>query len=219
NNNYIVKEELKELEKKYIENREIFLKNKRKNPELKVNDPNEELYYWIRDQYNQKLLPVYSYATLYYFINKTSYSGMIRYNSRGEFNVPYGRYANFNTDLLNENHLKLLRKSKIKNESYEKSFDLANEKDFIFLDPPYDTVFSEYGNEVFSGDFKEKDHHQLAQNFKNLSSPALMIISETKLIKNIYKGYIKASYPKNYSVNIRNRFKSEANHLIITNFN
>jgi DNA adenine methylase len=41
----------------------------------------------------------YSEALLYFFINKTAYSGMIQYNSKGEFNVPYGRYANLNTCL------------------------------------------------------------------------------------------------------------------------
>ncbi|MDQ7114134.1 DNA adenine methylase [Staphylococcus simulans] len=214
----VVKEELKELETIYYKNKIKYKENKNKNPDKRVYDPNEDLYYWIRDQFNNKVLPVYNFATIYFFINKTAYSGMIRYNSKGEFNVPYGRYANFNTDLLNEEHYQLLKRAEIKNESYEKSFSLANENDFLFLDPPYDTVFSDYGNEVFSGDFTENEHRELAQNFKNLSSPALMIISETKLIKDIYDGYIKSSYSKNYSVNIRNRFKSEANHLIITNY-
>ncbi|MGB4578062.1 MAG: DNA adenine methylase, partial [Paludibacter sp.] len=36
----------------------------------------------------------YSDALIYFFINKTAYSGMIRYNAKGEFNVPYGRYSN-----------------------------------------------------------------------------------------------------------------------------
>lgn len=38
------------------------------------------------------------------------------------------------------------------------------EDDFIFLDPPYDTVFSDYGNEVFTGDFREDDHSECAWN-------------------------------------------------------
>ena len=46
----------------------------------------------------------------------------------------------------------------------------------------------------------------------------MMIISETPLIVELYREYIKGSYPKSYSVNIRNRFKSKANHLIITNY-
>lgn len=38
------------------------------------------------------------------------------------------------------------------------------EDDFIFLDPPYDTFFSDYGNEVFTGDFREDDHSECAWN-------------------------------------------------------
>ena len=143
---------------------------------------------------------------------------MIRYNSSGEFNVPYGRYANFNTDLLTEKHHRLLATAEMHNTTYELAFERASSTDFLYLDPPYDTVFSDYGNEVFTGDFGEIEHKKLAEDFKNLSAPALMIIGETKLTKELYSKYVKDRYPKNYSVNIRNRFKSEANHLIITNF-
>ena len=58
----------------------------------------------------------------------------------------------------------------------------------------------------------------LAQDFKNLSSRALMVIGKTELTESLYKPYIKKEYSKTYAVNIRNRFKSESMHLIITNF-
>lgn len=41
-------------------------------------------------------------SVLYFFINKTAYSGMIRYNRNGEYNVSFGRYTNFNTKLMNQ---------------------------------------------------------------------------------------------------------------------
>ncbi|PRT74740.1 DNA methyltransferase [Streptococcus anginosus] len=214
----LVKQELLELQNKYELNRRIFMDRKQNSPDERVADPNEELYYSIRDMFNNKIENKYSRATIYYFINKTAYSGMIRYNSLGEFNVPYGRYANFNTTLLSTKHHELLRKTEIHKGSYEKGFELAGPNDFIFLDPPYDTVFSDYGNEVFTGDFGEAEHRKLASDFKNLSSPAMMIIGETPLINSLYDGFIKGSYPKAYSVNIRNRFKSKSNHLIITNY-
>ncbi|RRQ90262.1 DNA adenine methylase [Enterococcus faecalis] len=214
-----IKEELYQLQMEYEENRKIFQYRKSLSPDEKVDDPNDDLYYRIRDMFNGKIPSKYEKATLYFFINKTAYSGMIRYNSSGNFNVPYGRYANFNTNLLTVEHHKLLSKTNILNGAYEKSFHLATSKDFVFLDPPYDTVFSEYGNESFTGDFGEIEHRKLAEDFKNLSSPALMIIGETKLKTELYGDYIKGKYPKNYMVNIRNRFKSEANHLIITNYN
>lgn len=218
NDFFQIKNELNSLDIQYKKNREIFKKRKIDSPDDKVHDPNDDLYYKIRDMFNRKIEPSYNIATLYYFINKTAYSGMIRYNSKGEFNVPYGRYANFNTQLLTLEHHHLLKDAKILNTSYEKVFDLSTNKDFIFLDPPYDTTFSDYGNEMFTGDFGEDEHRRLASDFKNLTTPTLMIIGETNLTRELYSKYIKDIYKKNYSVNIRNRFSSKSNHLIITNY-
>ncbi|MDQ8397198.1 Dam family site-specific DNA-(adenine-N6)-methyltransferase, partial [Enterococcus faecium] len=213
-----LKNELKDIEKIYAKNRLEFEFNKLNYPNERVEDPNESFYYLMRDMFNKKVHTNYLFGTLYYFINKTAYSGMIRYNSNGEFNVPYGRYKNFNTDLLTKSHAKLLQTADIYNDSYQSIFEKVNKNDFIFLDPPYDTTFSSYGNEIATGDFGEKEHRLLAQDFKNLDCKAMMIISETVLINELYEGYIIDKYPKKYSVNIRNRFKSNANHLIITNY-
>lgn len=217
-NNYVqLKKELKELQTIYEENQEEYELKKKLFPQEKVPNKNEELYYLIREEYNYptgKWLP----GTVYFFINKTAYSGMIRFNKKGEFNVPFGRYKNFNTDLIEEAHSKLLKNTIILNGDYEKVFERASKNDFMFLDPPYDCVFSEYGNEVFTGDFDEKEHERLAENFKSLECKAMMIISKTDLIKRLYKDFIVGEYDKNYSVNIRNRFKNDAVHYIIQNY-
>ena len=88
----LLKSELAEIERIYLVNRRSFEELKSKTPHERVNDENEALYYQIRDMFNDLAEKKYSEALLYFFINKTAYSGMIRYNSRGEFNVPYGRY-------------------------------------------------------------------------------------------------------------------------------
>ena len=72
-------------------------------------------------------------ATLYYFINKTSYSGMLRFNLKGEFNVPFGRYKNFNTQLVSEEHSELLKRTEITNEDYSEIFNRCTVNDFVFL--------------------------------------------------------------------------------------
>ena len=59
---------------------------------------------------------------------------------------------------------------------------------------------------------------RLAQDFRNLPSRALMVIGKTPLTEDLYRPFIKAEYEKKYAVNIRNRFKSESMHLIITNY-
>lgn len=213
-----VKTELAELEKIYTENRAAFDALKKLNPTERVEDKNEALYYSIRDMYNGIIEPTYLAAALYYFINKTAYSGMIRFNSKGEYNVPYGRYKNFNTDLLTEAHSQLLATAEIHNEDYSQIFNLTEAEDFVFLDPPYDCIFSDYGNAEYKEGFNEESHRRLAADFYNLGCRAMMVIGATPLTRGLYGGNIVAQYDKNYSVNIRNRFQAEAIHIIVTNY-
>lgn len=218
NNFEKLKIELQSLQTIYDKNQKEYEVEKSKVEGKRVPNKNEELYYELRDQFNKIIDPKFTDGTLYYFINKTAYSGMIRYNKQGHFNVPFGRYKSFNTDLLKKEHYELLKNTKIYNTDFEEIFKLAEKNDFIFLDPPYDCVFSEYGNEVFSGDFGENEHRRLAAAFKALKCKCLMIISKTPLIEELYSDYIVEEYDVNYSVNIRNRFKNEAKHVIIKNY-
>lgn len=218
-NNYSkIREELLEIEAIYKKNRNAFDELKAQLPNDRVNDANEKLYYKIRDMYNGLCDSEFSFGTIYYFINKTAYSGMIRYNSNGHFNVPYGRYKNFNTSLLTEEHHNLLEQTEIFNNSYEDIFALAKEDDFIFLDPPYDCVFSDYGNESMKNGFGEDRHRKLAEDFKNLKCKALMVIGKTQLTEELYGDLVVAEYEKSYAVNIRNRFKSESKHILVANY-
>ena len=210
--------ELSEIERTYRINRKKFEELKAKTPTERVNDENEALYYQIRDMFNDLVEKKYSDALLYFFINKTAYSGMIRYNSKGEFNVPYGRYANLNTSLATKAHSKLLSNTEIYNLDYKDIFEMAEEDDFMFLDPPYDCVFSDYGNAEHKDGFNEKNHTELANAYKKLKCKALMVIGRTPLTEKLYGDMIVDEYGKSYAVNIRNRFKSEASHILISNY-
>jgi len=211
--------ELEEIGKIYKINRKKFEELKQKTPEKRVKDNNETLYYEIRDMFNDLVDKEYSDALLYFFINKTAYSGMIRYNSKGEFNVPYGRYANLNTSLVTVSHNRLLSNTEIYNVDYEEIFKIAEEDDFMFLDPPYDCIFSDYGNVEYKEDgFNEKSHKELADSFRNLKCKALMVIGRTPLTEELYNDLIIDEYGKSYAVNIRNRFKSSAKHILISNY-
>lgn len=214
----VLKSELTEIEKLYAINRKKFEDLKSKTPDQRVNDENEPLYYEIREMFNDLTEKKYSEALLYFFINKTAYSGMIRYNSKGEFNVPYGRYKNLNTSLVTKAHNKLLANTEIYNLDYTKIFEMAEEDDFMFLDPPYDCVFSDYGNIEHKDGFNEKNHSVLADNFRELKCKALMVIGRTPLTEKLYEDLIVDEYGKSYAVNIRNRFKSEAKHILISNY-
>lgn len=214
----VVHEELHLLELEYVANRAEFDRLKAITPNERVEDENEILYYRVRDMFNGFIPAEYSPATLYYFINKTSYSGMIRYNARGEYNVPYGRYKSFNTGLVTLEHSQLLQRSIILNVDYNEVFNLATPDDFIFLDPPYDCVFSDYGNEEYRDGFNEEAHRLLAARFRQLNCPALMVIGHTPLTDELYGDLIIDEYAKAYSINIRNRFHSEASHILVANY-
>ena len=213
-----LRKELDALEAEYSSNRRDFDALKKLSPDKKVEDKNEILYYKLRDMFNGIAAKKYSDAALYYYINKTAYSGMIRYNAHGEFNVPFGRYKHLNTDSVTLAHSRLLQRAEIFNTDYANIFDMCGKDDFVFLDPPYDCIFSDYGNEVFRGGFNEDSHKRLARDFANLPCKALMVIGSTPLTQELYKEYITDEYEKNYAVNIRNRFKSTAKHIIVTNY-
>jgi len=214
----IMREQLNILEELYIANQHKFMEEKKKNPDLRIDNKNEQLYYQIRDMLNGKVPRAYLESVIYFFINKTAYSGMIRFNAEGDYNVPFGRYQNLNTHLITQEHSQLLQGANILCEDFAQTFTRVHENDFMFLDPPYDCIFNDYGNLEMANGFDENQHRRLATLFRQLNCRTLMVIGKTPLIEELYDGFIREEYFKSYSVNIRNRFKSESKHLIITNY-
>lgn len=178
-------------------------------------------YMFIRTLYNK-----YDNSEYFYFIREYCYSSMFRYNSNGEFNVPYGGISynrkNFqrkidyikskelqthfvNTDIYNLDFDKFLDKIKL------------TKNDFIFLDPPYDTDFSSYVNNTFD----KQDQERLADYLIN-KCPAkfMLVIKNTDFILNLYdkKGLYITSFDKTYMVSFKGRNNRDCEHLLITNY-
>ncbi len=220
NNYQELSRELFELEQIYEKNQLDYTKNKAAigNSNIRIENRNETLYYKLRDMYNGIIESEYMQGTLYYFINKTSYSGMIRFNQQGEFNVPFGRYAHLNTRMITLNHCNLLNRAELYNTDYSDIFERANVNDFMFLDPPYDCTFNDYGNLNMQNGFDEEHHRRLAADFGNLNCKAMMVIGRTELTEELYRARIIHEYTKNYAVNIRNRFNANASHIVVTNY-
>lgn len=213
----LMRQQLDELQRIYEKNQQEFKQLKTQLPDERVPNANEELYYHMRQLFNHPD-ETYLDGVLYFFINKTAYSGMIRYNNNGEYNVPFGRYPNFNTRLITQQHSDLLQSAELFNVDYRQIFDMAGEGDFMFLDPPYDCVFNDYGNIDMMNGFNEAEHRRLAADFRNLPCRALMVIGKTPLTEELYGEFIFGEYYKNYAVNIRNRFKNDKMHIIVKNY-
>lgn len=218
-NNYpALKRDVDKLKRLYDTGRETYETRKAQHPETKADDPREALYKQLRDMFNGKTPSPYTPGAVYYFINKTAYSGMIRYNKNGDYNVPYGRYKNLTTANLTEHHSRALQRATLTQGDFTTALHAARPGDFVFLDPPYDTTFSDYGNPETRDGFTPKDHQRLADTFKALPCKALMVIGGTPLTRELYDNYIADTYTKNYAVNIRNRFKASSEHLIVKNY-
>lgn len=218
-NNYpTMRRQLDEIQVIYEMNQLAYEELKALHPEERIENRNEALYYRLRDMFNEIIPKEYLDGVLYFFINKTAYSGMVRYNRNGQFNVPFGRYKNLNTQLITNEHHALIQNTEIFNLDYAEIFNMTNERDFMFLDPPYDCIFNDYGNLELANGFDEQEHRRLANDFINLHCNALMVIGSTPLTRELYGNFIRHEYPINYSVNIRNRFETNATHIVVTNY-
>ena len=182
------------------------------------NLPNsEETYYKVRDKMlvNSPL----DNAMRFYYLRKTCFRGMLRYNKDGKFNIPYGRYKTINySDLQNKAYEELLSRTEVLNESFEYLFEHYNDaNNFMFLDPPYDSEFTDYGYCKFG----KEEQKKLASLFKATKIKCLMIIGKTSFIEELYKDYIVGEYDKKYKFKLyAGRIGDEINtkHLIIKNY-
>lgn len=177
----------------------------------------EETYYKVRD--DMTLHHDLDIAKRFYYLRKTCFRGMLRYNKKGGFNIPFGKYKSINyDDLDNKEYENILKNTEIYNNDFSMIFDKYNdENNFMFLDPPYDSVFTDYGYCKFG----KEEHKKLAEYFKSTQIKCLMVIGKTDFISELYNGYIVSEFDKKYKFKIHsNRIGDEINtkHLIIKNF-
>ena len=165
------------------------------------------------------------YAAIYFFIREYCYASMFRYNKQGEFNVPYGGMS-YNRkdfkrklDYLKSSHLRqYLADTEIFNEDFLSFFEKIklNSDDFIFLDPPYDSEFSDYEGNVFSAE----DQRRLSEYVIQGPAKFMIVIKNTPLIRSLYfeKGLYVYAFDKKYLVSFQNRNDKDVEHLLITNY-
>lgn len=123
----------------------------------------EKTYYKLRDRFNQPNITDTERAALLLYLNKTAYNGLYRVNSKGEFNVPFGRYIN--PTIVNKKRIltasKILNSVEHFNEDFSYVLDKANEGDLCYFDPPYQPIsktanFTSYSDQGF--DLRDQKH-------------------------------------------------------------
>jgi DNA adenine methylase len=121
-------------------------------------------------------------------------------------------------NVFSEQARKLLKRTTIENMDFEEFLNRysPSDRDFIFLDPPYDSEFSEYEENAFT----KEDQERLARLLYTTEAQFILIIKETPFIRKLYehRKEIKITdFDKTYSYNIRGRNERDVKHLIIHN--
>lgn len=183
-------------------------------------------YINLRRMYNDKQVQL-NRAAIFFFIRNLAYSGMFRYNNKGDFNVPYGGMGyngrNFDKKIKFYQSAKVVERFKqtdICNDDFERFLKNSNptNKDFLFLDPPYDSEFSTYAKNSFG----RNDQIRLANYLiKKCKAKWMLVIKYTDFIYSLYagkKGISIKSFEKRYAVSFMNRNNQKVTHLIVRNY-
>lgn len=89
-------------------------------------------------------------AELFYYLNRSGYNGLCRFNSQGGFNVPFGRYAHINYTTDFSAYRDVLRGWTFITGDFERV--PLEDGAFVYADPPYDVEFTHYFKEPFRWD-------------------------------------------------------------------
>jgi DNA adenine methylase len=174
-----------------------------------------KLYYYYRDNTFENPIDK---AIQFWILRQLSFSGMNRFNSNGEYNVPFGWYQKLRQIEWSEEFQSLFENTTILNVDFEKCLSNVVENDFVFLDPPYTTKFNKYSPD---GSFTQNDQIRLANWFRNSKSNNMIIINKDDFTTELYRDYIVEEYDYRYSIKVRDRISSEASeikHIIATNY-
>ena len=185
-------------------------------------------YMSIRARYNRaRLLGTWNDFRLadFFFLREFAYAAMFRFNSRGEFNVPYGGISYNRKSLADKVDILFSAGmlGRLQNTSWRcADFELFLREaapvrsDFVFIDPPYDSDFSEYDNLSFGG----SDQERLQRVLEGLSASVMIVIKDTPMIRRLYRSdrWRVAAADKTYMWTIKSRNDRETTHLTITNY-
>lgn len=188
----------------------------------------EEYYYEIRNKDRNKRsfkkLAEHTRAARTIYLNKACFNGLYRVNSKGEFNVPFGKkdkvntYEGSNLNLLNyylsSNNFQIL------NGDFEKAVETAQKGDFIYFDPPYDSDTSTFTSYTEVG-FGKNEQIRLAKVFKDLSNRGCYVMlsnHNTKLINELYSEFNIHVIEAKRNINSNGQKRGTVEEVIITNY-
>jgi len=144
-----------------------------------------KLYYQHREEFNrlitQGMANVKKAAELFYYLNRTGYNGLCRFNKQGSFNVPFGRYSNINYTRNFLPYRDIFAQWEFMSGDFA-SVPLYPD-DFIYADPPYDVEFTQYAAQGFNW----ADQVRLAEWLSQHPGPVVLSNQATQRILDLYQ--------------------------------
>jgi DNA adenine methylase len=146
----------------------------------------EQLFYRHRERFNQLIRDGDAYtaegAQLFYYLNRTCFNGLCRFNKGGDFNVPFGTYKTINYATDFGEYAAVLKRWEFTNRDIEE-LEL-DRRDFVYADPPYDVEFTTYSAGGFSWDDQVRTANLLAAH----PGPVVISNQATPRIVELYEG-------------------------------
>jgi DNA adenine methylase len=143
------------------------------------------LYYAHRSRFNELLrngkAESREAAEIFYFLNRTGFNGLCRFNSKGEFNVPFGRYKRINYKRNFAEYERTFSAWTFTAVSFEKITLIPD--DFVYADPPYDVPFTQYS----AGGFDWEQQVKLAERLARHRGPVALSNQATDRIIDLYR--------------------------------
>jgi DNA adenine methylase len=121
-------------------------------------------------------------AALFYYLNRTGYNGLCRFNDSGLFNVPFGRYARIRYTRDFSPYREALARWTFTTGDVE-SLPLEP-NDFVYADPPYDVEFTQYAR----GGFTWRDQERTARWLSRHPGPVVLVNQATDRMERLYRG-------------------------------
>mgnify|MGYP000957575975 CR=1 FL=1 len=150
----------------------------------------ENAYYALREEFNATDDLVRKSA-LFIYLNRHCFNGLCRYNSKGGFNVPFGRYSSPSFPVKEVHHF--AEKSQAATFllcSFLDTMASAKDGDVVYCDPPYAPLsatsnFTSYTQDGF-GDKQQEQLAIAAQKLMNRGIPVIVSNHDTAFTRAIY---------------------------------
>lgn len=143
-------------------------------------DNTEDAFYAARQRFNLECISDSERASLFYYLNCAGFNGLCRFNSRGGFNVPYGKRKRLTLETDLTPWGEAMYPWAFTHGPWERALYAGG---FVYADPPYDSTFVGYAGAGFTWDEQVRLAHALA----SYGGPVVASNSATERVLGLYR--------------------------------